>query len=151
MTHLPETNMPSNQPLGRLPIRIYWEDTDAGGIVYHANYLKYMERARSELMDALGGVAQQALCDEGVLFVVADAELKFRRAALLGDRLEVRTRITQLKHASLVFEQLVMRGEELLVEGRVRVGVLQRRTMRPCVMPDAVYQRVAALLNERDA
>lgn len=138
--------MLSSDIIARLPIRIYWEDTDAGGIVYHANYLKYMERARTELMDALEAGAQEALCKEGVLFVVADAELKYRRAAVLGDRLEVRTRIAQLKHASIVFEQLVMRGEELLVEGRVRVGVLQRQSMRPCVMPETVYERIAALI-----
>lgn len=94
--------------MGAFPVRVYWEDTDAGGIVYHSNYLKYMERARSELIRALG-VSQEAerTNPNGLLFVAASVSIRYRRAAKLDDDLVVKTRVKSLGRASIVFEQNV--------------------------------------------
>ncbi len=129
----------------RFPVRVYWEDTDAGGIVYHSNYLKYMERARSDLLRRLGVSQQAALSDpDGLIFVAASVSIRYRKGAQLDDDLEVRTRATHVGRASIVFEQNVWRGDELLTEGEVRVGAVSRRTMAPAPMPPDLYEAVKA-------
>ena len=130
--------------LARHPIRIYWEDTDAGGIVYHANYLKYMERARSDLLREIGASQAESLAaEDGVIFVAASVSIRYRRGAKLDDDLEVRTRVKSLGRASIVFEQNIWRADELITEGEVRVGAVSRRTMAPAAMPKALYERIA--------
>jgi acyl-CoA thioester hydrolase len=101
-----------------LTVKIYYEDTDAGGVVYYANYLRYMERARTEFL-AERGIDIYRLQREGSLFVVARVEADYRRAAVLGDMLTVTTEVRELRHASLVLAHRVLRGDELLVEGAV--------------------------------
>ena len=97
------------------PVEVYWEDTDAGGIVYHSNYLKFMERARSNLLKELKVAQANSLTDpDGVLFVAVSVAIRYRRAAKLEDHLTVRTRIKTLRRASIVFEQNVYRGSELI-------------------------------------
>ena len=87
----------------RFPVRVYWEDTDAGGIVYHANYLKFMERARSDMLRRIGfGQNDQRGREDGVLFVVASLNIAYHRAAVLDDDLEVITSIEKLGRASLI-------------------------------------------------
>ena len=109
------------------PVEVYWEDTDAGGIVYHSNYLKFMERARSNLLKELKVAQANSLTDpDGVLFVAVSVAIRYRRAAKLEDHLTVRTRIKTLRRASIVFEQNVYRGSELITEGEVRVGAVSR-------------------------
>lgn len=132
----------------RFPVRIYWEDTDAGGIVYHANYLKYMERARSELLARLE-VSQQdeRQRPDGVLFVVVAVDLRYHRAAVLGNDLTVVTTVSKLRHASLEFEQNIFRGDERITTGHVRVACVSAATMRPTVIPDTIYARVSELLS----
>ena len=130
------------------PVEVYWEDTDAGGIVYHSNYLKFMERARSNLLKELK-VAQANSLD-GVLFVAVSVAIRYRRAAKLEDHLTVRTRIKTLRRASIVFEQNVYRGSELITEGEVRVGAVSRRTMAPAAMPESLYEKIRALLDLAD-
>ena len=93
------------------PVRIYWEDTDAGGIVYHANYLRYMERARTEFLRSLG-LEQRKMHLEGAPVIV--------RPAVLDDALTVKTRIKLLRRASVIFEQTIMRGEETICTAQVR-------------------------------
>jgi len=117
-------------------LRIYWEDTDAGGIVYHANYLRYMERARGELLRAVG-IGQRALAgEEGLVIVVAGAELSFRRSARLDDLLTVRSRIKSLRHASVIFQQDIFRGEELICSGLIRCGAVSAQNGRPIPLPE---------------
>lgn len=129
------------------PVRIYWEDTDAGGIVYHSNYLKYMERARSDLMRVLGVSQEASLRDpDGIIFVAASIEIRYRRAAKLDDDLTVKTRVKSLGRASIVFEQNIWRGGELMTEGTVRVGAVSRRTMSPSPMPESLYDEIKAFL-----
>lgn len=136
------------------PIRIYWEDTDAGGIVYYANYLKFMERARSEWLRSVG-VEQLVLQQEqGLMFVVVEAETRFHRPARYGDLLQVSCEVEESRRASLTFRQNVTRdrgheGGELLVTGRVRVACLDAQKLRPQALPDQVLQAMQERLNDR--
>ena len=125
------------------PVRIYWEDTDAGGIVYYANYLKYMERSRTEWLRALG-IEQLALKEQhGLMFVVVDIEAHYRRPARYGDELQVSCVLVERTRASLTFQQQIFRGPpggELLVEGKVRVACLDAAQLRPTALPAVLLE-----------
>jgi len=128
------------------PVRVYWEDTDAGGIVYYANYLKFMERARTEWLRARG-VEQVDLKDrENVMFVVVRAEADFRMPARYGDLLQVTCEVSGSTRASLTFRQDVVRtvddAEELLVTGSVRIACLDALKFRPRRLPEMVLQEI---------
>lgn len=128
------------------PVRVYWEDTDAGGIVYYANYLKFMERARTEWLRARG-VEQVDLKDrENVMFVVVRAEADFRMPARYGDLLQVTCEVSGSTRASLTFRQDVVRtvddAEELLVTGSVRIACLDALKFRPRPLPEMVLQEI---------
>lgn len=120
------------------PVRIYWEDTDAGGIVYYANYLKFMERARTEWLRA-AGIEQLPLKEQhGLMFVVVNLEAQYRKPARYGDELQVTCTIEERSRASLTFQQRIYRGGlegELLVEGKVRVACLDAVNLRPTALP----------------
>ncbi|MGQ9724665.1 MAG: tol-pal system-associated acyl-CoA thioesterase [Tepidimonas sp.] len=119
-------------------IRVYWEDTDAGGVVYYANYLKFFERARTEWLRGLG-LEQHALRERtGGLFVVSAAEARYLRPARLDDALEIRTRLRELGRASLTLHQQAWRADDtpvLLCEGMVRIGWVAGDAMRPGRLP----------------
>lgn len=127
------------------PVRVYYEDTDAGGVVYYANYLKFLERGRTECLRALG-FEQDVLRDEyGILFVVAGVDIQYRRAAKFNDELHVSVMVTESGKSKLVFAQRVHRNApdgELLVTATVRVACVQADTFRPCAMPDALYKEL---------
>ena len=121
------------------PVRIYWEDTDAGGIVYYANYLKYMERARTEWLRA-AGIEQLPLKEQhGLMFVVVDLEARYRKPARYGDELQVTCEIAERTRASLTFQQRIYRGPipggELLIDGKVRVACLDAKHLKPKALP----------------
>lgn len=127
-----------------LTVRVYWEDTDAGGVVYYANYLKFMERARTEWLRTLG-VHQEALrSQEGVQFVVADMQVRYLAPAKLDDQLTVTVSVAEQGRASMLLEQQVWRGDTLLAQGQVRVGCVDTRTLAPKRMP----ARVLGVLNQ---
>lgn len=131
------------------PIRVYWEDTDAGGVVYHASYLRFLERARTEGLRSLG-ISQQALRkDEDRIFVVHRMQIDFRAPARLDDLLEVHSRIADLGHASLVFSQRIMRPADtrVLVEAQVRVACLSASSFRPRGLPEPLRLRFAQFLH----
>jgi len=108
------------------PVRIYWEDTDAGGIVFYANYLKFMERARTEWLAALG-FGQESLRASGMgMFVVAETRLKYHLSAVLDDRLQVTVRLVECGRVSMGFLQGVWRDGVLLTEGEIRIGWVQK-------------------------
>jgi acyl-CoA thioester hydrolase len=125
------------------PVRVYWEDTDAGGVVYYANYLKFMERARTEWLRAVG-IEQIPLKEQyGVLMVVAHVEATYRKPARYGDQLQVISRITGVGKASLLFEQRVVRDTvegELLLDGKVRVACIDPDRFRPKALPEQVVR-----------
>jgi len=121
------------------PIRVYYEDTDAGGVVYHANYLKFAERARTDLLRFLGVEQSRLAADDAVVFAVRRCIVDFFKPARLDDDLEVRSRITGLKGASLETEQSVCRGPEELVRLSVQVAcVKQTGAGGPVRIPAAI-------------
>ena len=107
------------------PVRVYYEDTDAGGVVYHSNYLRFAERARTELLRDFGIDHQSLLADDGLMFAVRRCEAEYVRPAHLDNALEVRTRCIESSAASFWLEQLVQRGGETLVEMKVRLVCLK--------------------------
>jgi acyl-CoA thioester hydrolase len=125
------------------PVRVYWEDTDAGGIVFYANYLKFFERARTEWLRSLG-VQQQRLREEtGGMFVVSGTELRYHRPARLDDLLQVTARVGELGRASMTLQQeawLTQDGQRtaLLCEGSIRIGWVQAGEMRPGRIPQPI-------------
>lgn len=125
-----------------LPLRVYIEDTDAGGIVYYVNYLKFMERARTEWLRTFG-YQHYTLADENFLFVVQSANVRYATPARIDDQLEVQVVLEKLGRASFQFVQRVMRGEELLCEADVRVGCIRGDTFRPTPMPATLYQKIS--------
>jgi acyl-CoA thioester hydrolase len=106
----------------RFAIRVYYEDTDAGGVVYHASYLRFMERARSDMLMLAGADHATALAAGKGGYVVAAAELQYRRPARLNEALVVVSRIEQARTAACVIQQKVMRGDEVVCEGRITVA-----------------------------
>ncbi|MCI5851270.1 MAG: YbgC/FadM family acyl-CoA thioesterase [Sutterellaceae bacterium] len=130
------------------PVTVQWEDTDAGGVVYHANYLKFMERARSASLREFG-VSQRELENEtGVIMVVADLSIRYRHPALLEDRLTVKTIVKELRHASCLVSQSVWRGEDLLTEGSVRLVCVKRNPLRPAPFPPVLTRFFSSWLEE---
>jgi acyl-CoA thioester hydrolase len=131
------------------PVRVYWEDTDAGGIVYYANYFKFMERARTEWLRSLG-IEQRPLKEEqGLMFVVVEAQARFLKPARYGDELVVTCEVAERARASLAFNQRVHLGStdgDVLIEGSVRAACLDAATMRPRGLPEPL--RTAKILEE---
>jgi acyl-CoA thioester hydrolase len=120
------------------PIRVYYEDTDAGGIVFYANYLKYFERARTEWLRACG-VNQSRLVDEGsVVFVVMNTALDYHAPARLDDLVTVENHIGRIGRASVDFTQEAWRDDVLLATGQIRVACVDRATLRPVPIPAPV-------------
>lgn len=129
----------------RWPVQVYYEDTDAGGVVFYANYLKFMERARTEWLRTLG-VEQQSLIDKhGIGFVVAALDMKYLAAARLDDHLTIQTSITQIGRASLNFAQRVLRTDRVLAEGSIRVGCVKLSTLKPSPLPDDLREQISQL------
>jgi len=124
-------------------VRVYWEDTDAGGVVFYANYLKFFERARTEWLRALG-VGQQALREQtGAIFIVTDTALRFAAPARLDDLLDVTVQVQDVRPATLRLRQQALRGDTLLCEGEIRIGCVDAGTFRPRRIPTEVTRLIA--------
>jgi len=121
------------------PTRIYWEDTDAGGVVYHARYVAFMERARTEWMRALGYGQERTRAEHGLVFAVRSMTMEFLKPARLDDALEVTATLVQCKRASMVFDQAVCRGDETLLTAQVKIAALDAATFKPRGMDDALH------------
>ena len=120
----------------RWPVRVYWEDTDAGGIVYHASYLRFMERARTEWLRAEGFEQQRLRDEDGILFTVTRLSIEYRAPGRYDDRLEVGVRIARARRASLDLEQAVEHEDgRLLASAEVRVACLDAASLRPRALP----------------
>ena len=130
----------------RWPVRVYWEDTDAGGVVYHARYLAFMERARSEWMRARGWGQDAMRGREDLVFAVRAMELDFRAPARLDDQLQVSVALVECRGASFVVSQQVLRGRELLAAARVRIAALAASTFRPRPIPQPLQSELKSLL-----
>ncbi len=124
----------------RIPVRVYFQDTDAGGVVFHAQYLAFMERARSELLNAAGIDLARLLGKHRVLFLVYQIVVKYHQPAHLNELLSVSAEVVKMGRASLVFRQRVERGGELLVEADITLALVDRDRMKPARMPQELEQ-----------
>lgn len=133
-------------PEHRFALTVYFEDTDTAGIVYYANYLKFMERARSDMLRA-AGIDQRGAMERGEgVYAVAEANIRYLRPARLGDDLLIRSTLVQVRAASVVIRQLVFRGEEPIAEGRITAAFLTLDG-RPTRQPRDWVDRFEALAN----
>ena len=122
------------------PVRVYWEDTDAGGIVFYANYLKYFERARTEWLRSLGVHQGLLRVETGGMFVVSRTAVRYLRPARLDDELLVTARLEQAANASMTIAQqaLAQPGGEVLAEGTIRIGWVDCASLRPARIPSMI-------------
>ena len=133
----------TNEPVSRLfswPTRVYWEDTDAGGVVYHAQYVAFLERARTEWLRARGHSQEWLRGDHDLVFAVRAMTLDFLKPARLDDLLQVELVLRQCKRASVVFAQRILRGEDVLLTAEVKVAALSAAGFRPKPLPEALYE-----------
>ena len=128
------------------PVRVYFENTDAGGVVYHAEYVKFLERARTEWLRHLGYDHQALARDHRVLFVVTALAIEFARPARLDDSLAVSVRLETLGKVRCVFAQEVRRDDEVLVKARVTVASVTGENMKPVEIPDGLRKKMEASL-----
>lgn len=118
------------------PVQVYWEDTDAGGVVYHSQYLNFMERARTEFLRNLGLMQTTLRDDLGILFVVRDIQIRFKKPAKFDDELNVNTQLLKVGRSLLEFEQNIYRGDEHLIAAKVDVVCIGADSFRPVSIPD---------------
>lgn len=125
-------------------LRVYWEDTDAGGVVFYANYLKFFERARTEWLRGLGFAQERLRIDTGTIFVVSDTSVRYLRPARLDDVLEVSVVPVDVGRASMTLAQQAWRGRdaasELLCEGTIRIGCVHAGTFKPRRIPNQILE-----------
>ncbi len=131
--------------MNTLVIRVYYEDTDAAGIVYYANYFRFIERGRTELLRTLGH-DQNILMKEGTAFAVRSASAEFLKPAKLDDLLTVETAVAALGRAQVTFAQRILRDNELLLDAKIRVACIDPARGRPMPMPRALHEQLSALL-----
>ncbi len=132
-------------PVHHFPLRVYYEDTDAGGVAYYANYLKFAERARTEMMHLLDAGYGDLVSREGFTFAVRRCEVDYMSPARLGDILEIRTRITEAKGASHIVDQAIRRDGDDLVRLLVRLVCINREG-RPARMPEILRNALQSLI-----
>ena len=137
-------------PVFSWPTRVYWEDTDAGGVVYHAQYLAFLERARTEWLRARGKGQELLRAEHDLVFAVRAMRIDFRNPARLDDALQVTVALRECRRASLVIAQSIRRGDALLLDAEVRVAALSAATFRPKPIPQSLYDELDSLV-ENDA
>ncbi len=125
-----------------LPVRIYYSDTDAGGIVYHSRYLDMTEHGRTEFLRFLGGHQKKILTEQKIGFVVKSIHIDYKRPGVLDDLLHVKTTVSKCERVTLVFHQDVCRGEEILASLDVKVCSVSMETLRPLPIPDEIKKEI---------
>jgi len=131
-----------------LPVRVYYEDTDVAGVVYYANYLRFIERGRTEWLRSLGVDQGELIRTHEIAFAVRSLEAEYLKPARLEDLLTVRTTIEMIGRAQAVFRQNVLRGDELLFSARVRVASFNPASARPAPMPKEIQEQFKLLLQD---
>ncbi|WP_229158773.1 tol-pal system-associated acyl-CoA thioesterase [Fluctibacter halophilus] len=127
-------------------MRVYYEDTDAGGIVYYANYLKFLERARTEWLRDLG-IEQDTLLEQNIGFVVKQVRMDNHRAARFNERLRIESQVVELKRASLVFDQKIINAnDQCLVSAQIHVACVNLSAMRPMGIPAAILGEISRVV-----
>ena len=122
------------------PVQVYWEDTDSGGVVYHSQYLNFMERARTEWLRSLGFVQTQMRDTFGILFVVRHIDMHYHKPAKFDDTLIVNSRLINQGRSFIIFEQSILRGEELLTSAAVKVVCIDAQKFKPISIPKFMLQ-----------
>ncbi|PKO55256.1 MAG: tol-pal system-associated acyl-CoA thioesterase [Betaproteobacteria bacterium HGW-Betaproteobacteria-21] len=144
-----QTILPPDDPVAAsrfvLPVRVYYEDTDAAGVVYYANYLRFCERARTEWLRAIGFEQQRMLTEDGLAFVVRSVKADYLSPARLDDALTVVSTIDVLQRASMIFGQKILRSSELLFAADVRVACVDWNRGKPAPIPAAVRSQLEKL------
>lgn len=130
------------------PVRVYYEDTDAGGVVFYANHLKFFERARTEMLRAMGYEQDDLIASEGIIFVVRSVQVDYLSPARFNEQLQVSAKVSQAKKVSLTFEQTITRGDEVICKGIVQVACLDAQTMRPKAIPETLFSALRAYTHE---
>lgn len=125
-----------------IPVRVYYEDTDAGGVVYYANYLKFMERARSEWLRSVGFGNDELARGHAVIFAVRSLQLDYRKPARLDDVVQVTAQVARRGAASLTFAQSVCRDAEVLCEGEIKLACLDAKRFVPRAIPEFIVERL---------
>lgn len=124
------------------PVRVYYEDTDAGGVVFYANYLKFMERARTEYLRSFGYEQDTLMVSEGIVFAVRSLAVDYRKPALFNQLLQVSAEIKTIKKASLEFSQQISHNDTVLVTGDVRIACVDVNTMKPKAIPQNLLEHI---------
>jgi acyl-CoA thioester hydrolase len=127
-------------------VRVYWEDTDAGGVVFYANYLKFFERARTEWLRSLGFSQRQLRADHALMFVVTDASIAYKAPARLDDEIDVTVAVERTSAATIAFVQQAYLGGALLAQGSVRIACVDAATLAPQRVPDAIARAIAGAI-----
>lgn len=124
------------------PVRVYYEDTDVGGVVYYANYLRFFERARTEMLRDRGYEQDDLIEQRNIIFAVRSAQIEYLKPAKFNDQLLVSAKVGVAKQASVTFEQEVTRSGEVLCKGKVRIACLNNDTLRPCIIPEDLLEKL---------
>lgn len=127
------------KPAFSFPIRVYWEDTDAGGVVYHASYVRFLERARTEWLRAMGLGQRQLREREDLALVIRDMSLDFHQPARLDDELQASVELLERRRASLLFAQQISRDGQVLVGAKVRAACLVASSFKPRALPEWLF------------
>jgi acyl-CoA thioester hydrolase len=129
-----------------LPVRVYYEDTDAGGVVYYANYLRYFERARTEWLRALGFEQDELMQNRHVAFAARSAHIEYLKSARLDDLLTIASTIAGLGRAQVIFHQCVERNSEVLVDARIRIASIDPVRGKPVAMPKEIHEQFKTMM-----
>lgn len=124
------------------PVRVYYEDTDAGGVVFYANYLKFFERARTEMLRAKGFEQDELIRDPGIIFVVRSVALDYLKPARFNEQIIVSAEVVQTRKTNFVFAQEITRNDDLLCKGEVRIACLDVEKMRPKALPATILEQL---------
>lgn len=124
------------------PVQVYYEDTDAGGVVYYANYLKFMERARTEFLRSLGHEQDKLMINEEIIFAVRSVSVDYLKPAHFNQLLQVSAEISAYKKVSLEFHQQITHDSQLLTDGTVRIACLDVNTLKPKVIPEHLFEQI---------
>ena len=133
------------------PVRVYYEDTDAGGVVYHSQYLNYCERARTEWLRALGITQTSLLAEHGLLFVVHSLQARYQKPAKFDDLLRIDSRVVAVNAISAVFEQTIMRSETVVFAVTVKVACMNANKQRATKMPADIFSLIQGMMSTENS
>ncbi|MBD9361894.1 tol-pal system-associated acyl-CoA thioesterase [Methylomonas fluvii] len=124
------------------PVRVYYEDTDAGGVVFYANYLKFFERARTEMLRSVGFEQDNLLAEQNLIFVVRSVKVDYLKPARFNELLDVSAKVIEYKKTNFTFEQAITRQQDILCTGEIRIACLDAQSMKPKLIPSAILEHL---------